>query len=71
MCAQGFDRGEVAGKLGLGQRRVDLVVTDLVQPHGRPAFPATQLGREVVQALPDVRGDRSVAQGADRILGHG
>ena len=44
MGAQRLDRVVAAGQFRLGQGRVDLVVADLVQQHGRPALAAPELG---------------------------
>lgn len=50
---------------------MDLVVTDLVQQHRRPALPAAQLGRQMVQALRRAGQDGSFAQGTDGVfVGH-
>ena len=67
MRPQRLDCAEVPGELRLGERCVYLVVTNLVQPHDRAALAAFELGNKVVQALPGLGGDGSVAQGADRI----
>ncbi len=58
-------------KLGLGQRRMDLVVANLMQQHGRPTFPSAQLGYQMVQALFGVRRDRALAERADGGVVHG
>lgn len=72
MGAQPVDGVEGPRQLCLGQRRVDLFVTNMVQQHCRAAAPALQLGYKVVLALRHVYGDRPVAQRAKgRIVLHG
>lgn len=68
MAAQGLNGAVIPCQLGLGQRGVNFIVTDLVQSHHRAAFAALQLGNEMVQALPCIRRDGPVAQGADGIV---
>jgi len=63
-------RGVVAGEVGLGQCRVDFVVTDLMQQHRWSALAPAELRNEVVEALLGVRRNGPVAKGADRIA-HG
>ncbi len=67
VAAQCLDRVIVTGKLGFGQGGVDFIVADLVQQYRRPALAAFESWHKVVQALPGLRRDRALAQGADRI----
>jgi len=64
MGAQGLNRIVAAGKLGLGQGGMDLIVADLMQQHCRPAFPATQFRDQVVQALFGIRRNRAITKRA-------
>lgn len=68
--AERFGRGVVAGQFGFGQRRMNFIVADLVEQHGRSAFATAQFRHEVVQALLGVQWDRARAQGADGVA-HG
>lgn len=68
--AQRFNGVIVPGKLGFRQRGMDLVVADLVQEHGRPAFAAAEFRDKVVQALSRLGRDGPVAERADGIV-HG
>ena len=68
MRAQRLHGAIRARQLRLGQRRMDLVVANLVKPHHRPALAPLQLGRQMVQALPDMRRDRTTAQRTLHIL---
>lgn len=55
-------------QLGLTQGGVDLIVTDLMQKHGFPAFAPAQTGNQMVFALPRRHRDRAATQRADRII---
>ena len=57
--AQGLDRVIVPGEFRLGEGGVNLVMTDLVQPHDGATFSAFEPGDEVVQALGRFGGDRA------------
>ena len=67
MGAQGLDRGIVAGKLGLAQRCMNLVMADLMQEDGRTVFAALEAGDQVMVALAGVRRDRAAAERANRV----
>ncbi|GAW36951.1 hypothetical protein RA2_04026 [Roseovarius sp. A-2] len=54
MRAQRLNCIELSRQFRFLQRRVYLVVTDLVQAHDRPALAALQLGHKVMQALPGI-----------------
>ena len=69
MPTQRLDRIELPRQFHFRQRRVDLVVTDLVQPHDRPALAALQLGHKVMQALPGTGRNGPQAERANRVLG--
>ena len=70
MRAQRIDRGVVAGKLRLGQGRVDFIVANLMDQHARPLGAAFQLGDQMMFRLPDAWRDRPEAERADRIVAH-
>ncbi len=64
MRPQRRDRGIVARQLGLGQCRMYLVMADLMQQNRRPALSTFQLGNQMMETLPRIRGDGPPAQGA-------
>ena len=66
MDSQGLGRVELARQLGLAERRVDLVVADLVQQHGCPLRSTFELRGEVVGRLPGVAWDGPAAKRAVR-----
>ena len=70
MGAEGLHGVVGPGEFGLRHRGVDLVVADLVHEDGRPALAAAQARDEVVQALPCVRRDGPLAEGADGVVAH-
>ncbi len=67
MGAQRLNRVELPRQFGLGQRCVDLVVTDLVEQNARTLRAAFQTRDQVVFRLPHIRRDGAAAKGADRI----
>lgn len=69
MRPQRLDRAVLPRQFRLRQRRMYLVVTDLVQAHDRPALAALQLGHKVMQALPGTGRNRPQAERANRVLG--
>ncbi len=71
MSAQRLGRRVGARELRLAQRRVNLVVADLVEEHRRPALAAAELWDEVMQALARLGRNRAAAQGARRVIGLG
>ena len=71
MLAQRRDGVVGARKLGFREGGVDLVVANLVQKNGRPAFSAPELGDEVMQALAGVGRNRPAAEGTDGVIAHG
>ena len=64
MRSERLDGRVPARKLGLGQRGVDFVVTDLVEPDHRPALAALEPWHEVMEAGARPRRDRASAQRA-------
>ena len=71
MLAQRFDCVIVPGKLGFGQGRMDLVVTNLMEKHRRSTFPAPKFRDEMVEALRDVRRNRTVTERTNGRIAHG
>lgn len=67
MGAQRLNRIELPRQFGLGQRCVNLVVTDLVEQNARPLRAAFQSRDQVVFRLPHILRNRAEAKGADRI----
>ena len=67
MAAQRLYRVIIARQFSLGQAGVDLVVTDLMQPHHRPALAALEPWHKVMQALLRLRRDRSATERTDWI----
>lgn len=65
MATQGLWRVIAAGKLGLGQSRVDFFVTNVMKQNRRPAFSSFEFRDQVMMALRDALGNRSQAQGAN------
>ncbi len=65
MGAQRGGRGEVAGELGLAQRRVDLLVAEVMEEDGGASLAALGARDQVVEALGHARRDRAQAQRAD------
>ncbi len=70
VAAQRLDRIIAAGQFSLGHRRVDFVMTNLMQQNDRPALTTFQLWDQMMQALLGVLWDRAVTQGADRRVFH-
>ena len=67
----GFERlycVKVPRQFRLCQRRMDLVVANLMQQDHRSAFPTFQLGHQMVQALLGLRRNRAVTKGANRVI---
>ena len=50
------------------QRRVDLIVANLMQQDHGSAFPTFQLGHQMVQALLGLRRNRAVTKRANRVI---
>ena len=71
MLAQRFGCVIVPGKLGFGQGRMDLVVTNLMEKNRRSTLAAPKFRDEVVKALRDVRRDRTATERANRCITHG
>ena len=67
MGAQSLGSVELACQFGFGQRRMNLVVTYLMDQHRRPTFATLQLWNQMMVALLDRLRDGAQAQGADRI----
>lgn len=68
MRAQGLDTGIITRQFTLRQRRVDLVVANLVQAHHRATLAAFQLGHKVMQALAHLGRDRALAKRANWVF---
>lgn len=68
MGAQRLDARIVARQFGLGERGMNLVVTDLVQQHDRTALAPLEARHEVVKALAHHRRDRAQAERAYRVV---
>lgn len=66
MGFKGIYIGEVAGQFGFRKRRVDFLVANMVQSHGRAAFTALQFGHQMMQRRGSTRRDRAIAERADR-----
>lgn len=67
MAAERLWRVVVPRKFRLCQRRVDLLVADMVQQHRGPAFPAFELGDQVMKALWHARRNGSATKRANRV----
>ncbi len=67
MGAQRFYRTEIARQFRLAQRRVDLVVANLVEKNRWPTFAAPQFGNQMMQALTRLGRNGPLAQGTDWI----
>ena len=70
MRAQRLGRVVAAGKLGFGQRGVDLVVADLVDKDRGAALAAAQFRDQVMQALLRAGRDRTQAERAEGQVFH-
>ena len=70
MRTQGFGCRVVTGQLGLGERRVDFLMADVMDQDCRATFPALQLGDEVMLASRDARRDRAEAKRAGGVGWH-
>ena len=68
MRAQGLDTGIIARQFTFRQRRVNLVVANLVQAHHRATLAAFQLGHKVMQALAHLGRDRALAKRANWVF---
>ena len=68
MRAQRLDSGITARQFTFRQRRVDLVVANLVQAHHRASLASLQLGDKVMQALAHLRRDRALAKRANWVF---
>lgn len=64
MGAERLDRVIVTRELCLSERRVDLLMTEVVEEHLGPRSAAFKLGDQVMDALRDLRRDRSLAERA-------
>ena len=69
MSAKGLYGVVVARQFRLGQCGVNFAMADVMQKNRRTAFPAFELGDQMVETLRCVRRNRPVTKGADRI-GH-
>lgn len=67
MRTQCLDGLKLTRQLGLGQRRVNLVVAELMHKNHRTALSAPELRYEVMKALPGVGRYRAPAERADRV----
>ncbi len=62
---------ELPRQFGLGQRRVDFVMADLMDQDARAFRAALQFRDQVMLRLPDIRRDRAQAERTDRIAHFG
>lgn len=67
MGAERLDRVILPRKFGFGERRMDLVMADLVEKNGGAALSAPEFGDEVMQALAHIGRNGTLTQGADWI----
>lgn len=70
MAAQRLGRVEAAGKLCFADGGVDFLVADVVHQDDRTLGAALGARDQVMQALRDIRRDRTVAKGAERMIVH-